>query len=398
MPIAPFFNDESIDLEESLSSLAGALDPSIEDKDDVETTSKIVSEEHSTECETCTKEDTNSNVNVTINGEPYSTPSSDKTEEESKIQEELETESEIEEDIESTSAEMHVLNTMLDCSKYCATNKIEKLEKTASIILGYESLYPGTEGLKELAIKVWDFIKSTAIKVYNYCKEIYEKYIAKKIREFTAESKTNKNVSENREAFEQALNETKGRYIKVDEFKPLISQLKNIGSDTVNAAKEMDTLVKSPNSINVENGYAKAGGVNFDRLRDAAQSLQEKVRSTSTINGTLAEAGFKADAKMVVSLIELVDREMAKAVDWTRIANSMQVISREVDSMKAVDSNDESLADKLKALTSSMGAIQNAAGSLALATRGLWSTTEAYIKAYNEAIKGAPKDPAEEKE
>ena len=99
MPIAPFFNEESINLEESLSSLAGALDPSTEEQIEVETTSEVVSEEHGTECETCTKEGTNSNVNVTINGEPYSTPSSDKTEEESKIQEELEVESEIEEDI-----------------------------------------------------------------------------------------------------------------------------------------------------------------------------------------------------------------------------------------------------------------------------------------------------------
>lgn len=397
MPIAPFFNEESINLEESLSSLAGALDPSTEEQIEVETTSEVVSEEHSTECETCTKEDTNSNVNVTINGEPYSTPSSDKTEEESKIQEDLEVESEIEEDIEATTAEMHVLNTMLDCSKYCVTNKIEKLEKTASIILGYESLYPGTEGIKELATRVWNFIKETAIKIYNYCKEIYEKYIAKKIREFTAESKTDKNVSENREAFEQALRETKGRYIKVSEFRSLINQLKAIGSDAVNAAKEMDNLVKNPSSINVENGYAKAGGINYDKLRNAAQSLQEKVRSTSTVNGSLADAGFKADGNMVVSLIDLVDKEMAKAVDWTRIANSMQVISREVDAMKAMDSNDMALADKLKALTSSMGAIQNAAGSLALATRGLWATTEAYINAYNKAIKGAPKEPAEEK-
>lgn len=393
MPITPFFSEESINLEESLTSLAGALDPSTEDTIEEKTTTEVPTKVNSTE-ET-TKETKDSNINVIVNGEPYTTPSN--TEEESTIEEEAEAESQLEEDIEAITAEMHVLNTMLDCSKYCVNNRIEKLEKTASCILGYESLYPGTEGIKELATKVWNFIKNTAIKIYNYLKEVYEKYIGKKIREIIAETKAKSSVNENKTAFEQALRDSKGKYIKANEFKALITMLQNLGSDTVNSSITINMLLKNPSSIVIENGYAKTGGVNFDRLRNAAQNLQITVKNATIVNGSLADAGFKADSTMIMSLLDLVDKQMAKAVDWVKIANNMQVIAREADSMKTMDSNDPNFADKLKALTTSMGAIQNAAGSLSLATRGLWSTTEAYIKAYNKAVDGAPKEPAGEK-
>ena len=398
MPIIPFFSDESITLEEALTSVDEVIEASTEEQKEEEMTTEVTTEEDSTDEVVSTKKEEDieevtvveeptkeSNINVTINGEPAILPSTEKTEEESRILEEAEYESELETEIESTEAEMNILSTMLECSKYCVNNGIYRLEETASFILGYESLHVATEGFKELAQKAWKFIVDKAKAIYKFIKKLYEDFITKPLKKYISETKIGQGLKDKIDAFKRMLNENKGRYFAYKDIKAAANSLKDLLPKVEAGIATIESAVSNPGSVQVNNNYL-SGNVNFEEIEGKANNISNALSGRSAIEGTLTQAGFLADANKLTEVVNLVDNEILQVRPWQRLGNKLEVLTNKASSIKAVDDN-ENLATAIQAITRSMTCVHRAVTTVIQLVLAITKTVRAYVNVYNKVIK-----------
>lgn len=411
MPIIPFFSDESITLEESLSSLSEVIESSTEEQKEEETTVEIPTEEDSTQ-EVTTEESTSevitekeevisdkveevvseekekSNINVTINGEPAILPSTKKTEEESEVLEEAEFETELESETESTIAEMQVLNTMLDCSKYCSMNNIYRLEEQASVILGYEYLHPATEGFRELVTKVWKFVSKKAIAIWNWIKKQYDKYVNKPLRNFITETQVSEKLSKNREAFANKLREAKGKYFKFDKLDAAGNTFTSLMPELDKVTNELTSRLGNLKNAVVENGQLKMS-VDLSVITNKVESIKKSLSGDGAVEGSLADAGYKAEESCVSKLLDTIDNKILKQNYWTKFGTSLEKLKTKAEQLSnsAMNQDDQQTAENAKAVTTTVTALQQSVAPLLMLTTAVYNTGKSYTKVFTSATK-----------